>query len=512
MKRPTRRALLVLAAALLGCSSAVVLCSTQPKPLGQRPPNVVATASASAVPAQALELDQFTPLLADARFHEIAEAVELAEFTRAAEALARSVKADSTLDSPSVEFWLGRLWERAGNWAEARAACERASATDGPLRDYAALCRARALIALGQAKSVDTELGARPMLGPPDDERRLLLARAARLSGDLPRAALRFREALPPTTEAAARARVELELCEVLLDDAPRAKENAASALALARRAGAVLAANRTDQRRAAELAKRALELLDVSERTRLSEPSLEERVLAISTLVDAREHERAASEARALLTTVKEDDASSLVCDARLLEAKALSSLRRFEAALTALAPAREHCASDPERGARAFYSSGRHAGSAGKYTEAIGFYEQVERRFPGHTLADDARFQAAVAQEELGVDARATELLLSLPDAYPAGDMVAEGLFRLSLRYLERAEWSTALGPLTRAISFLGDRDASRGFELSGRERFFGRARCSRWVSARARSASWSRWSRADRSRTTCCRPTRP
>ncbi|MFZ5891152.1 MAG: transglycosylase SLT domain-containing protein [Myxococcota bacterium] len=489
MKRPTRRVAIVLAAALLGCSSAVVLFSTKPKPLAARPPNVVATASAPrANPAQPLELEQFSPLLADPALHDVAEAVELGEFARAAETLARVQKSDTHFDTPSAAFWLGRLWERAGNAAAARDACERARIPATPLHDYAELCRARALCALGAAKQVVGELSAAEFTGPAEQERRLLLARAARKAADPMRASSAFRDALTQGLEGAARARAELELAETLLEDGAHAAENAEEALHLARRAGAVLSVNHGDQRRSAELAARALALLTPAERQRWSEPSLEERVLSLSTLVDAREHERAVSVARELSSSLTDAERfSSAACDARLLEAKALASLRRYEAALEALASVREGCASDPERGARAFYLSGRHAASSSKYSDAIRYFEEVEKRFPGHTLADDARYQAALAHEELGADARATELFLSLPDAYPSGDMAPEGLFRLALRSLERAEWATALGPLTRALDFLGERDMARGFDLAGRERFF-RARALMMLGQRA------------------------
>jgi soluble lytic murein transglycosylase len=477
LKLPTRRAIIVLGAALLGCSSAVMLCSSKPRRTESRPPNVVSTATATAQRApQSIELEDFSPLAADPALHEVAEALEAPDFARAADALARAQKIEPRFATPSATFWLGRLWERAGDFTRAREACEAARIAGTPLGEYAELCRVRAAIALGDTKKVAAELGAESFTGPAEDERRLLLARAAKASGDLVLATSAYRDALERGLDATARARAELELADTLLTDAAHRGENAEAALGFARRAAAVLSANKSDRERAGDLVERALGLLLPADRARLAQPALDVQVLSLSTLLEAREYERAAQEARDIIDGLTDTERfSSAGCEAHLLRAKALSSLRRHEAALDALAPVRDHCASDPERGARGFYLSGRYASSASKYTDAIRYFEEVERRYPSHTLADDARYNAALANEELGVDSRATELFLSLPDAYPNGDMAPEGLFRLALRSLERGEWATALGPLTRALEFLGDRDAARGFDLSGRERFF-------------------------------------
>lgn len=477
MKRPTRRALVVLAAALLGCSSAMVLYSSRPRPPEARPPNVASTSSARvASPVQSIELQDFSPLLTDPALKEVADALETNDFARAAEALARVQKTAPRFATETATFWLGRLWERAGSAAAARAACESARLPGGLLRDYAELCRARAALSLGDAKKVATELEAARFQGPAEDERRLLLARALRAAGEPLRAANAYRDALTRGFDNQSKARAELELAETLLEDESKRAENAEEALSLSRRAGAVLVANKKELGGASDLAARSLALLPPAEQARFAAPSLEERVLALTTLVDAREYERAAREARELIDGLKPEERFSLsACDARLLEAKALSSLRRSEAALDALAEARERCATEADRGARIFYLSGRYAASSGKHTDAIRYYEEVEKRFPAHTLADDARYNAALAHEELGAEARATELMLSLPEAYPNGDMAPEGLFRLALRALERGEWATALGPLTRSLEFLGEREEKRGFDAVGRERFF-------------------------------------
>lgn len=123
----------------------------------------------------------------------------------------------------------------------------------------------------------------------------------------------------------------------------------------------------------------------------------------------------------------------------------------------------------------AKVWFLSGRYAFSASKYVPAIGFFSELEQRYPESTLADDARLYAAMAYDEIGVPARFTELLLSLPEAYPGGDMGAEALFRLALRRMDRGSWSEALGLLERGIVLVAEKDARRGADLAGRERYF-------------------------------------
>jgi soluble lytic murein transglycosylase len=80
-------------------------------------------------------------------------------------------------------------------------------------------------------------------------------------------------------------------------------------------------------------------------------------------------------------------------------------------------------------------------------------------------------------MAYLDLGVEARFTELLKTLPDEYPNGDMAVEASFRLAVRRIDKGDWSGAASVLARAVTLVGgdDADAARGTELSGRERYF-------------------------------------
>jgi soluble lytic murein transglycosylase len=332
------------------------------------------------------------------------------------------------------------------------------------------------LLALGRGKDALARLRERSFAAPVEPERTLLAARSARAAAERAAALDAFRSAVALASAGLERARIQLEFAEVLLDPPAASVVEAAEALTLARRAGVVLAALKVERARIAELERRALGALPPDEQRAKALASVEERVLSIAALVEGREHESAEKSASELLTSLSEAERfGTFACEARLLRGKALAGLRQHGAAVDALAEARDRCPPDPERGPRIWYLSGRYAASDSRYTQAIGYFAEVEKRYPAHTLADDARYNAALAEEELGVDARATELLLSLPDDYPAGDMAPEGLFRLALKGMERGAWSDALGLLERALTFLADGDRARGFDMAGRERFF-------------------------------------
>lgn len=477
LSRRTRRLVLVLAAALVGCSSAVLLYSAETPPSSTRPPKVTTLAAAGPSSSQKpLALEQFTPFLSEARFRAVADALEAEQARVAAEALQAALEREPGLDTPSLALWSGRLWERAGEPQRALRACERAAAPGTLLEDYGQLCAARALLALGRGKDALVRLRERNFIAPVEPERTLLAARSARAAGERAAAIEAFRSAVSLATEGGERARAQLEFAEVLLAQPAVGGVDAAEALAQARRAGVVLAAAKVERARIAELERRALAALPPDEQRAKSVASLEERVLALSALVEARDHASAEKGASELLASLAETERfGPFACEARLLRGKAFAGLRQWAAAVDALAEARDSCPADAERGPRIWYLSGRYSASDGRHTQAIRYFAELEKRYPAHRLADDARYLAALAEEELGVDARATELLLSLPDDYPAGDMAPEGLFRLALKRMERGAWSDALGMLERSLAFLGEGDRGRGFDLAGRERFF-------------------------------------
>ncbi|MFN2168903.1 MAG: transglycosylase SLT domain-containing protein, partial [Anaerolineae bacterium] len=113
--------------------------------------------------------------------------------------------------------------------------------------------------------------------------------------------------------------------------------------------------------------------------------------------------------------------------------------------------------------------------AAKDGRNMLAIQRYAELERSAPHNSLADDARLNAAMAYLELGVEARFVELLSTIVDDYPQGDRTLEGVFRLALRRIEKGDWPGAASVLARAAELARGREAGRGAEYSGRERYF-------------------------------------
>ncbi|HET9957683.1 MAG TPA: lytic transglycosylase domain-containing protein [Polyangiaceae bacterium] len=467
---------------LLGCSSAVLLWPGKAPPQSRQPPRVTALPSAAG-PARVpqLELESFAPFAAEPRFQPVTDALELDQLARAAQLLAEVRAQQPATDSQSLALWNGRLWERAEQPERALPECEKALSLPGELTDYAELCVARVHVTLGLGKPALQLLSARQYGAATEPKRLLLLSRAAKLSGDVERALQSVGQAAPLLKDAKERAEAELLQAELLITRAsasntalPGARETDVElALTLLRRAFPNLQAKQRQV--ASELEQRGLSLLSPEKRAVLSVPTLEQNVQELNGLLEGREREEAERRAGALLQTLDESTRNSpLGCELQLIQAKALGALRRYGKAEDVLRVAREKCKADPERGPKIWFLSAKYAGSDGKSTQATNFYGEVEKLYPSDRLADDARFHAALTWLELGDVARFTEMVLSMPDAYPRGDMTREGLFRLALRRMEVGAWGEALHVLDRTLQLTGAEE-KRGFDVLGRERFF-------------------------------------
>ncbi len=474
MKRLGRTAFLA-SLALVGCSSAALLYDGAAAPPSIPPPVLSATSLAVApAPEVAPELVDFAPLGADPRFRPAAEALDAGDASRAGVELEAALSNAPEARTPTVELWLGRIWERAGNPARALPSCEHAASVSFELNAYAGLCAARTRIALGHPKQALVGLETLEVPDAARLERELLIAEAAKVLGDRERAISALRgiveaDAADPPTEAS------LSLAGLLLERSA-GEGDFEAALSLARRVRVGVLPGRELARRAEQLELRALAALPAARRASLSVLSPEERLAQLNALLRARDYdgvELAAAELLASLPPARRFE--RVGCETDLVLAKARSQARRSGVAVDGLKLGREHCRADADLAARIWFVSGRYAMSADRDAEAIGFFAEVEKRFPDNTLADDSRFHAAQCYLDIGAEDRFVELSTSLPERYPNGDMVAEGLFRLALRRMDRSAWSEALQLLDQGVSWVGKGDASRGFDLVGRERYF-------------------------------------
>jgi soluble lytic murein transglycosylase len=474
-------------AALFGCSGqpAPVQSHGIRTPLGPGVPRVSAASGLRPVPSAATpEPVEAAPLLLDPRLMAVAQAVEANSPRSGALALEQVMaKANLTADQAMRwQFLLGRLREKAGEPRASLAAYRLAAAEDWPLRDYARLGAARALVSTGELGAARTELE-RITAGPPlGTDVRLLTAEIALLEHDLDRAVDALKGELGKPGRKPERASTELRLAQALLERASvpsRASSAAAQtdceqALELAR---AVRCERPLDPMaiRAERLEKQILDALPEPARARLRVLTLEEELARLRGLVNARLEDAAEQVALALLARLPPGARwQELGCEAALLGAKAVALKKKPDRALDFLIEPLRRCQGDDWR-ARALYLAGTYAAQDGRHMQAVRYFEELERAFPTHSLADDARLKAALGYFELGVEAEFTRLLSRLPEDYPGGDMVLDGIFRLALRRIEKCDWPGAASVLERAQLLARDREYTRGTEYSGRERYF-------------------------------------
>jgi soluble lytic murein transglycosylase len=230
--------------------------------------------------------------------------------------------------------------------------------------------------------------------------------------------------------------------------------------------------------RRAEALEKQALQRLPAAERLRAARLTTEEELVRARALVDARLFKDALAATEAALEALPKAERNTLAaCELALQRGKAHAGQRQYSKAAAELAGVVERCKGPPHRPlrARALYLAGLYHSQDGRWLQGAKYYEAVEKEAPEDTLGDDARLKAALCYFEQGVEARFTELLDRMPEDFPDGDMVLEGVYRLAVRRMEKGDWSGAASVLERGSVLVGPRDGARGTEFSGRERYW-------------------------------------
>ena len=436
-------------AAAIGCSA------NQPTPgshgvatpLQKAAPREAAQETAAAEQAEPLALDQFAPLLADPALAEVQKSLEAGRARVAATqikaAMAKTPPAEA--DVKRWQFLLARVLERAGDLKGAAASYDLAAGHSWPLAGYAKLGAGRVLLRAGQHVRALERLRAAPGDLAVVDEVRLLKAEAAYHAGEPALAIDVWRKHLASEEAPDDWMLVSLSLANALLskkksDDGGAAKPTEAElaeALRLARRVRIEAARMPKLRGRATALEHRALAKMAPAQRKSLEKPSASDDLLRLSVLVGARQDDAAEDAADALLKRLPARERwSDIGCEAVLLRGKAIAMKRERGRAADSLSDALVHCKKDDDRRARLLYLAGKYAALDGRHAQAVKRYATLEKELPGHRLADDARMRAAFSYYEMGTEARFTELLSSMPEDYPDGDMVLDGVFRLGMR----------------------------------------------------------------------------
>jgi len=199
---------------------------------------------------------------------------------------------------------------------------------------------------------------------------------------------------------------------------------------------------------------------------------TFDERLRQAQAWLDAAQPKRAREAADALVGSIPKGDKVNreIACKAAIVRAQATPHGKHDEAA-DAWGVAIARCDAD-ETLATAFYQGARASASARRHAEALARFDQLEKRFPKHRLADDARLRAAAVLEDSGDEARALSMLSTLPDLYPDGDMRSEAMFRVARLRLQSRDWDSARAALDRAIALAVEASASGA---AGRAEYF-------------------------------------
>jgi soluble lytic murein transglycosylase len=368
------------------------------------------------------------------------------------------VRAEAVLDAREACAWdylAGRLHLSAGDAGDAVAAFARAAATpDGGARcalaPYARLREAEALVRAGRydeavtwARSVGDDI-------PAQDETRLTLADALSGKGDRAGAVAIWRPYLATNPRGLRWVDVSIQLATALLDGVDGPPQGVAGEAVDLMTRVMVDAPSVADKLGVADLRQRA----GMASRAPLRSLALDERARQAQAWLDASQPKHAREAAADVLASIPKSDAAhrAVACTAAIVRAQATPKARSDDLA-SAWGAAIARCESDGAL-VTALYYGARASVSAHDDAEALARFERVEKLFPRHRLADDARFRAAIVVQDEGDDARALAMLASVPDTYPDGDMAGEALFRIALDKIEAHDEASAIAALDRAI----------------------------------------------------------
>lgn len=101
--------------------------------------------------------------------------------------------------------------------------------------------------------------------------------------------------------------------------------------------------------------------------------------------------------------------------------------------------------------------YQAGRAYAFIGKHETAIKRYKKAETVSPTHTYRDDARLRRAEEHTDLGQETKVAEVLASIPEAYPDGDMRAEATWRLGWQAYRAGKYKEAIGWFRKQIEIM-------------------------------------------------------
>jgi soluble lytic murein transglycosylase len=409
-------------------------------------------------------------LLDDPRLAGVRAFERARDWSSAARALREARPADlAPAEGCGWDFLEGRLHVAANETAEALASFERAEDPICPLAGHAKVRVAQALARSGRADDAIARARAVPEeLGSLRDDVKIVIAEALAAKGDRGGALPLWRAWLSANPHGSRWVDTSVRIANALMDgvDGP-ADGHAREAYDLATRV-IVEAPKIADSSGATAARARAVQSL------RAKDPAVDggltdaERARQAQGWLDANEPQRAFELASAVMSKT-----GPAACRAALTRANAAA---KKTPKVDGWADAVNACDKDADL-VTALYS-GAKARTGKDPRLAIEWFGKVETLFPSHRLADDARFRAAllVAQgSDVGREDRAEEMLRTLPDTYPAGDMKTEALFRVALARMQKGkpeDWSVTKTLLDKIVEITPE---DRHWATAGRAEYF-------------------------------------
>ncbi len=374
-------------------------------------------------------------------------------------------------DLDRARFLLGRLLVAAKDDDGAEGAY--ALVTDAsPLAPYAHVRRAALLAKKGKGVEALALLETVKDIEPLENDRRVALGEALAQKGDHAGAAAAFEGARKGGRWVEASIRHAEEV--VAAADAAQALEAAKGARRVRFEVpGSSLVPRAED---AEQKCKALLATKDQKAAATLGSPTPAEEITAGIAYVDGGKPKDALPLLEKALNALsgKKDKGKELWCKGELALARVHEKTKQKPKAIDVYGDIAAACTDEGSK-ITALYDSAKLAAGKQPGVARIRFAE-IEKLFPKHRLADDARFRGALIAIEQGETDKGEKMLGSLPDDYPDGDMKAEALFRLALPRMKEGKWKEAVPFLERSLSLVPHED---GYFVAGRASYFlGRA----------------------------------
>lgn len=99
------------------------------------------------------------------------------------------------------------------------------------------------------------------------------------------------------------------------------------------------------------------------------------------------------------------------------------------------------------PTRSAKKLYKWAMARREEGNHAQAIGAFDELQKRFPKHHLADNALYWSGVCYEASGADDKALRAWKRLPMRFPKSAKIPDALFGMATLHERRGDKSTAI-----------------------------------------------------------------